>query len=70
MRIDTYQELWVVVDPTEVSELDDILFRASLADLELQFKGGLTATDNPTLFSNRKEAEREALQRLTDLESD
>lgn len=57
--------LWVVVDPTPQSETGDILFQASLADLVLQFKGGLTMARNPTLFTEKKEAELEAFGRLT-----
>jgi hypothetical protein len=33
--------LWLVVDPTERSEPNDLVSEVSLADLELQFKGGL-----------------------------
>ena len=64
MRIGPEDRMWVVTDPTSQSELADICFEASLADLHLQFKGGLTMASNPTLFTDRGEAEVEALGRL------
>lgn len=57
-------KFWVVVDARTRSELADVLFQASLADLELQFKGGLRAEENPTLFTDQEEAEAEARRRL------
>jgi hypothetical protein len=67
MRYGPQEKFWVVVDPKEHSSLDDIVFQASLKDLELQFKGGLTIEENPTLFTERQEAEIEAYGRLTAL---
>ena len=64
MRYGPDDTFWVVTDPSRVCEIADILFEASLASLERQFRGGLTATDNPTLFTDREEAEREAKARL------
>jgi len=64
MRYGLDDKLWVVVDPKPQSTLGDVLFQASLRDLSLQFRGGLTAEENPTLFSNRDEAEAEARARL------
>ena len=58
---------WLVVDPTERSALDDLVSEVSLADLELQFRGGLRIDQNPTLFKDRKEAEIEAFGRVTAL---
>jgi len=55
---------WVVTDPTPESALEDILFETSLRGLELQFKGGLTAGDNPTIFTDWFEAQVEAEGRL------
>ncbi|MFQ5845799.1 MAG: hypothetical protein ACE5JG_12520, partial [Planctomycetota bacterium] len=52
------------VDPTPESEMGDILFEASLRGLELQFKGGLTMAQNPTMFTEKAEAEIEAYGRL------
>lgn len=64
MRYGLDDRLWVVVDPNPQSTLGDILFQASLRELSLQFMGGLTAEENPTLFSDQKEAEAEAYGRL------
>ena len=41
-----------------------MLFEASLRDLELQFKGGLTMAQHPTVFTDKAEAEIEAHGRL------
>lgn len=64
MRYGPDHKFYVVVNPSEHSTREDILFQASLNDLELQFKGGLTADENPTLFTERDEAEAEAHGRL------
>ena len=64
MRYETDQKFWVVTDPTPESELADIFFAASLRDLELQFRGGLTCEHNPTLFTERAEAEADAQKSL------
>ncbi len=64
MRFGTDDKFLVVVDPTLESTLGDILFEASLRDLELHFRGGLKAEHNPTIFTDRAEAEREAQGRL------
>ena len=65
MRYGPEEKFWVVVDPKEHSTLEDIVFQASLKDLELQFKGGLKIEENPTLFTEQQEAEIEAYGRLT-----
>lgn len=67
MRFGPHEKFWVVVDPNEHSTLEDIVFEASLKDLDLQFKGGLKIEENPTLFTERQEAEIEAYGRLTAL---
>jgi len=67
MRFGPDDKLWVVTDPGPESTVEDILFEASLRDLELQFKGGLTMDDNPTLFTERAEAEVEAYGRMVAL---
>ena len=54
-----------MVNPTEHSTLEDIVFQASLKDLELQFKGGLKIEENPTLFTDEQEAKYEAFGRIT-----
>ena len=65
MRYGPDDKFWVVVDPKPHSTLDDLMFRASLRDLELQFKGGLQIEENPTLFTEEQEAKYEAFGRLT-----
>jgi hypothetical protein len=69
MRFDCNHKFWVTVDPRPHSTLEDIVFEASLKDLELQFKGGLTIDENPTLFTDRKEAEVEGYGRLVALKA-
>jgi hypothetical protein len=64
MRFGPEDKFWVVTDPTPESETADILFQASLKDLELQFKGGLTMAQHPTLFTEQAEAKIEAYGRL------
>ena len=66
MKLDTDTKVWMVVDPTSPrSELADCCAEVALRKLELQFRGGLTSEQHPTLFSDRKEAEIEAFGRLT-----
>jgi hypothetical protein len=64
MRCGPDDKFWVVVNPTADSELGDVLFETSLRGLELQFRGGLTMAENPTMFSEKEEAIREAQGRL------
>jgi hypothetical protein len=64
MRYGPDDKLWVVVDPTPQSTLGDILFQASLRDLSLQFKGGLTVDENPALFTDKQAAIAEVHCRL------
>ena len=65
MRYGPDDKFWVVVDPKTHSTLDDLVFEASLRDLDLQFKGGLQIDENPSLFTDRQEARLEAYGRLT-----
>jgi hypothetical protein len=66
MRLDTDTPVWMVVDPTSLgSELTDCCVEVTLRKLELQFRGGLTCEQHPTLFADREEAEVEAFGRLT-----
>ena len=60
MRIGKTDRFWVVTDARRGSELCDILFETNIEGLAQQFKGGLTAEDNPTLFTSAEEAECEA----------
>ncbi len=65
MRYGPDDKFWVVTDPTPESEIADICFETTLRGLELQFKGGLTVAQNPTMFTDREEAEHEADLRLS-----
>lgn len=65
MRYGPDTKFWVVIDPKPNSTLDDLVYEASLRDLDLQFKGGLQIDENPTLFTHRQEARLEAYGRLT-----
>ncbi|MFC1572810.1 hypothetical protein ACFL6M_04345 [Candidatus Eisenbacteria bacterium] len=65
MKYGPDDKLWVVLDPTSESTKGDILFQASLRELALHFKGGLTMDRNPAIFTDEKEAEIEAYGRLT-----
>jgi hypothetical protein len=55
----------MVVEPTPESEMGDVRFQTTLRGLELQFKGGLTMAQNPTIFSDQQAAKCEAYGRLT-----
>jgi len=61
MRYGPDDKFWVVVDPTPESEMGDLLFETSLRGLDLQFKGGLTMAQNPTIFTDQQEAKYEAM---------
>lgn len=56
MKIDRF---YVVTKPTENSELGDVVFAASVANLELQFRGGLKADDIHAVYTMPEEAEAE-----------
>lgn len=58
------EKLWMVVDPSEVSTLDGILFEASIESLILQVKGGLAAADRPRMYLDRESAQADVLARL------
>jgi hypothetical protein len=65
MRFGPTDKFWVVVDATRNASDGENVFQASLRDLELQFKGGLTMAQNPTLFTDEEGARMEAFGRLT-----
>ena len=69
MRYGPDDKLWVVVDPRRESTLGDILFQASLRDLSLQFKGGLSVEEDPTIFADEQEAVAEVHRRLNRMRS-
>ena len=64
MRYGPDDKFWCVTDPTQDSELPDICFETSLRSLERQFRGGLSIGDNPTIFTDRAEAESDAHLRM------
>lgn len=64
MRYGPDDKFWCVTDPTPASEHADICFETTLRSLERQFLGGLTIGENPTIFTDRAEAEAEAHLRL------
>lgn len=67
MRYGPDDKFWIVVDPQPTSELADIMFEASVRDLDRQFKGGLTLDENPTLFTDPSDAQSEAISRMVAL---
>ena len=67
MRYGPDDKFWLVADVRLESTREDILFEASLRDLALQFAGGLTMDEHPTLFTEEREAEIEAYGRLVAL---
>ena len=64
MRLD---QLWVVTDATPESELSDICFVTTLPKIIIQAKGGFAVDSNPTVYTERAEAERDARARLLSL---
>ena len=64
MRFGLDDPFWVVTNPRPESELADICFESSIRSMVLQFKGGLTLDENPTVFTTYAEAEKEAMRRL------
>jgi len=65
MRYGPDDKFWVVIDPKPNSTFDDLVYEASLRDLEMQCRGGLQIDENPTLFTDRQEARIEGYGRLT-----
>ncbi len=66
MRIDAKIPFWVVTDPIgPQSTLPDVCFETDLAGLRLQFAGGLSMDQRPTLFTTQEEAQEDARNRLT-----
>jgi hypothetical protein len=64
MKLNVHDRFWMVTDPTSLSELGDICFETSLADLVLQIKGGLELKENPTIFTAEDDARLEGRKRL------
>ena len=66
MKFGPDDRFWLVSDPhTGRAIEEDIVLESSLNQLELMFKGGwMSLVQNPTLFTDRGEAEIEARRRL------
>ena len=64
MRIDAKTPIWVVTDPSPHSTLPDVCFQTTLDGLRLQFAGGLTMDEHPTVFTDEEEAHEDAKNRL------
>lgn len=64
MKIDATTPIWVVTDPGPHSTIPDICFETTLAGLRLQFVGGLTMENGPTIYTTRDEAHDDARNRL------
>ena len=58
------QTLWVVTKPGPESELGDICFETDANGLALQFLGGLKPDEIHAFYTERKEAEKEAIRIL------
>lgn len=63
-------KIWIVTRPTQVSTLIDILFSANPAELENQFKGGLSGSEIVYWSFKKSEAKEyaEMLLRIRDIE--
>jgi len=55
MEYDMTDGFWIVERPRELSEMDDIFYRATVADIILQSKGGLEVSDVIGVFPLRDE---------------
>lgn len=65
MKITPSDEFWVVTSPKyRDSVLEDILFKSSIWNLHIQFMGGLTMNDLPTIYTRRDLALEDAKDRL------
>lgn len=65
VRIDVERRIWVVTDPGPRSEFGDICFRANLAGLALQVKGGLDVEGQHTcIYLAEADARADAQARL------
>jgi len=64
VRIDQKTPIWVVTDAGPDSTLADICFATTFDGVRLQFAGGLTMEERPTIFTEEEEAHEEARNRL------
>lgn len=64
-QLSTDTPFWMVVDPTwGADDLEDVIFKSSLRDLEARFKHGLRSTVNPAVYMERAGAEQDGRLRL------
>jgi len=64
LKVDEVGEFWVVTVPTPDSELLDILFKRTVADLALSYRGGLSPSDLLGVFTDEGRAREFALKQL------
>ena len=69
-RIAPHYRIHLVLNATQDSVLADVLTETTLAELGAMFRGGLSAERNPTVYTRREEAERDARARLALLTPD
>ena len=60
--IDQIGDFFVVIHPTEASDLNDVLYKADVFDMVLQFKCGLKGRDIVGIFKDGNHAKELALQ--------
>jgi len=61
---DEVGKFWVVTKPTEFSEIGDIFYESNIADIALQFKGGLNLSDIMLITKSKSKAEKLAKELL------
>ena len=64
LQTDEVGEFWVVTVPTPDSELLDILFKSTVADIALSYRGGLKASELLGVFTDEGRAREFALKQL------
>lgn len=64
MRLCACDKFWVVTDATKDSVIGDVLFQTDIEGLELQFIGGLSHKQNPTIYTVERFALLDAQDRL------
>lgn len=63
---DQVGEFWVVVKPTQDSEMVDVLFKASIPRIMLQSRGGLSSSEIYGIYKDEQEAKQVAENLLND----
>lgn len=58
------EQFWLVTDASPVSELIDVMSKCSAEEFLLQVKGGLTASDHPTIYLDEETAKQDAVARI------